>query len=202
MARDDNDNDDGDEERAQRPWKKRREKGLRALCCPTMKGFASLQRALLHARDEARRRRSGRRGGFGGKEKGEKGKGGRRDAYREERKKGRKKGERDREIKEVDDNAAVVRPLAQGAQGGHYIVLLFRAYAAISAGDRDRVCVRAHAPTTTERRTKSQGIRGSDERALFVTRAKAPRLHFCSTRVKALLSPFPDCSSVCLTFAN
>lgn len=199
MARDDNDNDDGD---AQRPWKKRREKGLRALSCPTMKGFASLQRAPLHARDEARRRRSGRRGGFGGKEKGEKGKGGRRDAYREERKKGRKKGERDREIKEVDDNAAVVRPLAQGAQGGHYIVLLFRAYAAISAGDRDRVCVRAHAPTTTERRTKSQGIRGSDERALFVTRAKALRLHFCSTRVKAPLSPFPDCSSVCLTFAN
>lgn len=141
MARDDNDNDDGD---AQRPWKKRREKGLRALSCPTMKGFASLQRAPLHARDEARRRRSGRRGGFGGKEKGEKGKGGRRDAYREERKKGRKKGERDREIKEVDDNAAVVRPLAQGAQGGHYIVLLFRAYAAISAGDRDRVCARSN----------------------------------------------------------
>ena len=74
----------------------------------------------------------------GERERREARKGGRRDAYREERKKGRRKGggrERDRvqEIKEVDDNAAVVRPLAQGAQGGHYIVLLFRAYAAISA---------------------------------------------------------------------
>ena len=54
---------------------------------------------------------------------------------KEERKKEGGGRERDRvqEIKEVDDNAAVVRPLAQGAQGGHYIVLLFRAYAAISA---------------------------------------------------------------------
>lgn len=90
MARDDNDNDDGD---AQRPWKKRREKGLRALSCPTMKGFASLQRALLGTR----------RGGgvpegevdLEGKRRARKGKGG--GEMRIERK-GRKEERRGREI--------------------------------------------------------------------------------------------------------
>lgn len=154
MARDKSYDDDDDERTtrtaSQRPWKKRRERERVALSCSTIKGFASLQPTCLptllrslHARDEARRRRRFQKarwiGGFRGREREKGGEKGREERCvsrgKEERKKEGGGRERDRvqEIKEVDDNAAVVRPLAQGAQGGHYIVLLFRAYAAISA---------------------------------------------------------------------
>lgn len=73
------------------------------------------------------REREGRREREGGEMRIE------RKGRKEEGRGGGRERDRVQEIKEVDDNAAVVRPLAQGAQGGHYIVLLFRAYAAISA---------------------------------------------------------------------
>lgn len=97
--------------------------------------------------------------------------------------------ERDRvqEIKEVDDNAAVVRPLAQGRGAAIISFYFFRAYAAISAGDRPcartcaRVCVHLE-------RSGERNRRGSERIVLFVKHSceREPKLvyTFPLTRVR------------------